>query len=152
MLDQVELEAKREYGLLLVRNIKSVILRARKIATGTLLASINYTIGSSGRLRIIYAPEGKWVRFGRRPGARQPPTVPLEKWIRAKGIKGRDKKGRFISNASLAFAIAKGISKNGIPAFDFVALGMRETKRELKQVAKDTAIRLKKEFLTNKKR
>lgn len=49
-----------------------------------------------------------------------PPTGILEKWIKRKGLKGRDKKsGRFITNKSFAFAIAKSIQKNGIKSLSF---------------------------------
>ena len=46
---------------------------------------------------------------------KQPPPGILAKWIKKKGIKGRDKKsGRFISNMSLAFIIGRSIKKKGI--------------------------------------
>jgi len=49
-----------------------------------------------------------------------PPTGILEKWIKRKGLKGRDKKsGRFITNKSFAFAIAKSIQKKGIKSISF---------------------------------
>lgn len=38
----------------------------------------------------------------------------LEKWIKIRGIKGRNKKGRFIKNKSLAFAIANSVFHTGI--------------------------------------
>jgi len=64
-----------------------------------------------------------------------PPTGILEKWIKRKGLKGRDMgstyinskgrrivrpaTGRFITNKSFAFAIAKSIQKNGIKSLSF---------------------------------
>lgn len=45
---------------------------------------------------------------------KQPPARVFEKWIKQKGIKGRDKKGRFITNKSLSFLIARGIFRNGL--------------------------------------
>jgi|TARA_R110000803_G_scaffold46423_3_gene97415 hypothetical protein len=51
---------------------------------------------------------------------KHPPTGILEKWIKRKGLKGRDKKsGRFITNKSFAFAIAKSIQKKGIKSLSF---------------------------------
>ena len=38
--------------------------------------------------------------------AKQPPSGIIEKWIKRKGLKGRDKKGRFITHKSLSFLIA----------------------------------------------
>jgi hypothetical protein len=66
---------------------------------------------------------------------KHPPTGIIEKWIKRKGLKGRDmgstyinKKGeriqrpatgRFIKNKSFAFAIAKSIQKKGIKSLSF---------------------------------
>lgn len=48
---------------------------------------------------------------------KQPPTKAFDKWIKIKGIKGRDKKtGRFITDQSLKFLIAKSIKNKGIRA------------------------------------
>ena len=43
-----------------------------------------------------------------------PPSKVFEQWVKNKGIKGRDKKGRFITTKSLTFLIARGIFNNGI--------------------------------------
>ena len=66
---------------------------------------------------------------------KHPPTGILEKWIKRKGLKGRDMgstyinskgrrivrpaTGRFITNKSFAFAIAKSIQKKGIKSLSF---------------------------------
>ena len=52
--------------------------------------------------------------------SKQPPSRVFDKWIKTKGIKGRDKKtGRFITNKSLSFLIARSIYKKGIRATMF---------------------------------
>ena len=64
---------------------------------------------------------------------KHPPTGIIEKWIKRKGIKGRDKKsGRFIKNKSFAFAIAKSIQKKGIKSLSFFQkpLGLQFRKLE----------------------
>ena len=48
-----------------------------------------------------------------------PPTGVLEKWISARGIKGRDSKGRFITNNSLAYLIGRKIQMQGIKSTSF---------------------------------
>ncbi len=51
---------------------------------------------------------------------KQPPPGILAKWIKKKGIKGRDKKtGRFISNMSLAFIMGRKIKSQGIQGISF---------------------------------
>lgn len=44
----------------------------------------------------------------------------LEKWIKDRGLTGRDKKGRFITRKSFAFAIKQNINKFGIRRTDFI--------------------------------
>lgn len=51
---------------------------------------------------------------------KQPPSGIIEKWIKKKGIKGRNKKsGRFITNKSLAFLIGRSIKEKGIKSLSF---------------------------------
>ena len=45
---------------------------------------------------------------------KMPPAQSFETKIKNKGIQGRDKKGRFITQKSLSFAIARSIFKKGI--------------------------------------
>jgi hypothetical protein len=67
---------------------------------------------------------------------KQPPPNILAKWIKKKGIKGRDKKsGRFISHMSLAFIIGRAIKRDGIKSLSFfqkpLGLGMKQFGKEL---------------------
>ena len=64
-----------------------------------------------------------------------PPGI-LAKWIKKKGIKGRDKKsGRFISNMSLAFIIGRKIKRDGIKSIAFfqkpLGLGLKQFGKDL---------------------
>ena len=62
--------------------------------------------------------------------SKQPPSGIIEKWIKRKGLKGRDKKGRFITHKSLSFLIARSIKKKGIQGISFfqkpLMLGMKQ--------------------------
>jgi len=67
--------------------------------------------------------------------SKQPPSGIIEKWIRARKLKGRDRKtGRFISNKSLAFLIARNIKLQGIKGISFfqrpLGLGLEKFGKE----------------------
>lgn len=110
-----------------VKIMKQKIRSSKKVASGDLLNSIDYRVtrDSDGDpiLEISYLDYWKYVNDGRkargddRPISAANGAVPipaLMKWISIKGIRGRNKKGRFISNLSLAFAIRSSIWKYGI--------------------------------------
>ena len=46
-------------------------------------------------------------------------TKSIKNWIRKKGLKGRDKKGRFIKLESFAFLIQRSIFQRGLPRTQF---------------------------------
>ncbi len=51
---------------------------------------------------------------------KQPPPAALEKWIKIRGLKGRDSiTGRFITNKSFAFLIGRSIKNKGAKALMF---------------------------------
>ena len=62
---------------------------------------------------------GKKVPSPYKYTTRQPPSGILEKWISARGLKGRDAKGRYITNKSFAFLIARSIKAKGIKGISF---------------------------------
>lgn len=55
-----------------------------------------------------------WLSAGRKAGIKKVPIQALISWIKKYRIVGRSKKGRFISQVSLAFAIQNSIYKKGI--------------------------------------
>lgn len=88
-----------------------------KIATGSLYNSIKVNVVPGNQTEIIQISMndyGQWVQSGRLPGKKGVPVDALERWIKARGIQGRDKKGRFITRRSFAFAIQQNIKKFGI--------------------------------------
>jgi hypothetical protein len=86
-------------------------------ATGTLYNSVSYVL-RDGEIDILMEDYGVDFVFGdgSKP-SKQPPIEPIEKWIRAKGIVPRNKKGRFSPVKSMAFAIAKNLSKVGYKGY-----------------------------------
>ena len=65
----------------------------------------------SGKMR----GQGSPFKFG----SKMPPRRPLINWIKNKPIKGRDKKGRFISNEILGFLIQRSIYQRGLTRTQF---------------------------------
>ena len=122
--------ALHRIGKMWVRIVKQKIRSKKKIASGFLLDSISYEVvkAPDGEpiLAVSYADYYKYVNRGRLPrGTKRPikaengavPIPALTQWIKLKGIQGRDKSGKFISNLSLAFAIRASIWKKGIKPF-----------------------------------
>jgi hypothetical protein len=132
MLNKDIIEVEKKWAQKVVTNARSILLRNKKIASGTLYNSIRYNVSSNGSISFEYAPEGKWVESGRRKGARQPHTNPIEKWIKEKGIKGRDPKtGRYMSHHQLAYLIARGISRDGIKPVPFMQMAIDQATQQL---------------------
>ena len=83
-----------------------------------------------------YENQTKSSPYSFKRGTKVIPPGLLAKWIKKKGIKGRDKKsGRFISHLSLAFIIGRSIKRDGIKSLSFfqkpLGLGMKEFGKDL---------------------
>lgn len=117
-----QLRALNEWAQDVVNNAKSKLMASGKSATGVLYNSINYKIVNrpyGPTILFAYEDYGQYVESGRRIGARFPPPGPILQWIKARGIRGRDKRGRFIKDKSLVFLIQRAISRDGIKPFPF---------------------------------
>jgi hypothetical protein len=114
LFDEIGADLKKE----LIGNLISL----DKSATGNLIRSVDYRLivieaqrlVRELKIEILAADYLKFVDEGRRPGSRMPPPSKLDKWIVARKLAPRDKKGKFISRKSLQFLIARAIQKNGI--------------------------------------
>ena len=122
-------EALQKLGTLFVKMMKQKIKekiypygnperkKGDKYASGNLYNSLTATVMPNGddfELVITYADYFKYVNQGRRANVKKVPLTALLQWIAIRGIRGRDKKGRDMSNLSMAFAIQKNIFKYGI--------------------------------------
>jgi hypothetical protein len=96
---------------------------SNKVASGTLARSIEVQTVQKGpitELQVLMAEYGQWVQSGRLPGKGFVPVGSLMAWIKQRGLKGRDKKGRFMTDKSFAFAIRTNIKKFGIRPANFL--------------------------------
>lgn len=135
-------DALRDIGALFVEMMKKKIQEkiypygnpdskgvGNKVATGHLLNSLTSSIemtSNGPQLTITYADYFKYVNLGRRPGKRKVPIKSILDWIKIRGIKGRDKKGRFIKSLSFAFAIQTNIFKYGVRPANIYDKGLNE--------------------------
>lgn len=112
-----------------------------KVASGNLRNSIKAVIlpEKNGETVIsVLGPGGKMlsqtygdfpnnsVQAGRVPGKKGVPIEALEKWIKDRGLQGRDKKGRYIKRRSFAFAIQMNIKKFGIKPSNFIDITLEK--------------------------
>lgn len=121
-----------------VKLAKSNLIRGKKNKPGTLLKSISYTIDQNLNIDFYYEDYGEYVESGRRKGARMPPQGPIAKWAKLRGLpKFRNKKGRYISNESRAFILAKSISIKGIKPFPFFTDAIEDSITKLQSELED---------------
>lgn len=101
-----------------------------KVASGKLRDSVKVISNNDAQgnsvLLVTMMQYAQWVQSGRLPGKKFVPIGQLEKWIKERGLKGRDKKGKFITNKSFAFAIAKNINKFGIRPSNFIDFSLEK--------------------------
>ncbi len=77
--------------------------------------------------------------------SKQPPSGIIEKWIKKRGIKGRDNKtGRFITHKTLSFLIARSIKLKGTKGISFfqrpLGLGLKKFGAEMLGAVKEDII------------
>jgi hypothetical protein len=102
---------------------------SNKVASGTLARSVEVQTKTNNgitELQILMAEYGQWVQSGRLPGKGYVPIGSLLAWIKQRGLKGRDKKGKFMTDKSFAFAIQKNIRKFGIRPANFLDISMEK--------------------------
>lgn len=103
---------------------------SNKVASGTLAKSVEVQVKQSSNnvteLQVLMAEYGQFVQSGRLPGKGYVPVGSLIKWIKQRGLKGRDKKGKFITDKSFAFAIQQNIKKFGIRPANFIDVSIEK--------------------------
>jgi hypothetical protein len=102
---------------------------SNKVASGTLARSVEVQVKQNNNiteLQVLMAEYGQWVQSGRISGKGYVPVGSLLKWIKQRGLKGRDKKGKFMTDKSFAFAIQSNIRKFGIRPANFLDISMEK--------------------------
>lgn len=138
------IQSLQKLGNDVVREGRGILKRKKKNASGTLSRDFDYLVTNqqdSVTLEFEFGRAEDYWQFvdegvkgaggfkgsGRARGqgspfkysSKMPPRQPLIKWIKSKGLKGRDAKGKFITNNSLAFLIQRSIFQRGLTRTQF---------------------------------
>ena len=123
-----------KYARYVIQQSRSNLTKRRSNATKRLYNSLEYFIQGT---RVTFESEdyGQFIDKGVKGSkstysesmnspfrykSKQPPSNTITKWAKIRGIQGRNKKtGRFITNKSLSFLIARSIKEKGIRATMF---------------------------------
>ena len=100
---------------------------SNKVASGTLARSVEVRAQQNNNvdvLQVLMEEYGQWVQSGRAAGKGYVPVGSLLRWIKQRGLKGRDKKGRYMKDLSFAYAIQKNINKFGIRPANFLDISI----------------------------
>jgi hypothetical protein len=100
-----------------------------KVASGTLARSVEVKAQHQNNmdiLQVLMEEYGQWVQSGRLGNKGYVPVGSLLKWIKQRGLKGRDKKGKYIKDISFAYAIQKNINKFGIRPSNFLDISIEK--------------------------
>lgn len=127
--------AQRELGA--TRTVRGK--KRRSVSSGTLKNSLIFnTTARYNKYVLDFTASGKaanylrYVTEGRRKNSRLPPIKAVEQWMKEKPVRLRSKDGGFIKNTpearkQAAWAVARGIAKNGIEPFPFYANAIEST-------------------------
>jgi len=139
------------FGKYIVKQARTNLTKGKKNVNKGLYNSIKFKVSfvdkgvSGNEVRREYR---NWKgQKGASPFAyksKQPPSGVIEKWISQRKIKGRDVKGRFITNKSLAFLIGRSIKLKGIKSTSFF---QRPMELAMKRFGKDILISIKEDVM-----
>jgi hypothetical protein len=96
---------------------------SNKVASGKLVNSVQVNVVQKRNetvLSVLMEDYGQFVQSGRVPGQKGVPISVLEQWIKDRKLQGRDRRGRYITRRSFAFAIQTNIKKFGIRPSNFL--------------------------------
>jgi hypothetical protein len=130
-------------------NLLNSLLYKIKVRYGK--PTIDFTVkGQAGQYADV-------IEFGRRPGAKMPPVAAIEKWIRMKPLKLRNRQGEFIKSTesaikSAAYNIARSIGEKGIEGINYYGEAIDDTWDDYKDKLMDAYVKdIEQRLLLNKR-
>ena len=153
---------RAQSNLRIKRRVRGKVVN--RVSSGTLLNSLIYKIKVRyGKPTIdftVKGPAGQYadvIEFGRKPNSKMPPVSAIEKWIRMKPLKLRNRQGEFIKSTesaikSAAYNIARSIGEKGIEGINYYGDAIDDTWDEYKDRLMDAYIKdIEQRLLLNKR-
>ena len=153
---------RAQSNLRIKRRVRGKIVN--RVSSGTLLNSLIYKIKVRyGKPTIDFTvkdPAGQYadvIEFGRKPNSKMPPVSAIEKWIRMKPLKLRNRQGEFIKSTesaikSAAYNIARSIGEKGIEGINYYGEAIDDTWDDYKDKLMDAYIKdIEQRLLLNKR-
>ena len=153
---------RAQSNLRIKRRVRGKIVN--RVSSGTLLNSLIYKIRVRyGKPTIdftVKGPAGQYadvIEFGRKPNSKMPPVSAIEKWIRMKPLKLRNRQGEFIKSTesaikSAAYNIARSIGEKGIEGINYYGEAIDDTWDDYKDKLMDAYIKdIEQRLLLNKR-
>ena len=153
---------RAQSNLRIKRRVRGKVVN--RVSSGTLLNSLIYKIKVRyGKPTIdftVKGPAGQYadvIEFGRRPNSKMPPVSAIEKWIRMKPLKLRNRQGEFIKSTesaikSAAYNIARSIGEKGIEGINYYGDAMDDTWDDYKDKLMEAYIKdIENRLLLNKR-
>jgi hypothetical protein len=135
-----------------------------RVSSGNLLNSLLYKIKVRyGKPTIDFTVKGQAgqyadvIEFGRKPNSKMPPVAAIEKWIRMKPLKLRNRQGEFIKSTesaikSAAYNIARSIGEKGIEGINYYGEAIDDTWDDYKDKLMDAYVKdIEQRLLLNKR-
>ena len=141
------------FGKRTVKQSRSNLTRLKKRNTDALYDSLSYEIVQTeeGNYTIEFKmlEYGEYVDEGATFTNKQPPISAILPWVKSKGLRLRDDKGKFIkgSQKTLSFLIARSIKENGIKPTKFFTKPFENNFAKLPDEVLETFL---KDFFINK--
>ena len=153
---------RAQSNLRIKRRVRGKVVN--RVSSGTLLNSLVYKIKVRyGKPTIdftVKGPAGQYadvIEFGRKPNSKMPPVSAIEKWIRMKPLKLRNRQGEFIKSTesaikSAAYNIARSIGEKGIEGINYYGEAIDDTWDDYKDKLMDAYIKdIENRLLLNKR-
>jgi len=109
----------QEFAHRVIKEAQSNLVKANKMASGKLYDSLEYNVsGDNERMHLEMSMEdyGTFIDKGAKFKMKKPPLDNILQWVKQKGLRLRDEKGRFKKGGqkSLAFLIQRSVFEKGI--------------------------------------